>query len=43
MYIFKNDMMIMILTLTVEGGGKMDWNNPGVDEEDEGVTLGPKR
>lgn len=28
---------------TVAGGGKMDWNNPVVDEEDEEEFLGPKR
>lgn len=35
--------MMMILINTIEGGGKMDWNNPVVDEEDEEETLGPKR
>lgn len=41
MYIFR--MKIMILIHTVEGGGKIDWNSPVVDEEVEGETLGPKR
>lgn len=40
MYIFR--MMLVLLIHTIEGGGKMDWNNPVVDEEDEEETLGPK-
>lgn len=41
MYILKNDENIDLYT--IEGGGKMDWNNPVADEEDEDETLGPKR
>lgn len=35
-------MMLVLLIHTIDGGGKMDWNNPVGDEEDEEETLGPK-